>query len=182
MRALWMVTVPLLFVAACGDERADAPVARAGAAAPASHHFAVDSAGYTLRTDSAALTASIGYTFRNALADTVYVVNCNGQVTMDLQKRVADGWESVWHGATNGCLSPPLEIGPGDAMSGRLEVWGALPGDPSLPTFTTDRLDGEFRLVWHQLRLHYDTDVPNFGDTLSIADRSTATFRLRRPA
>ena len=177
-----VIPLSLMLLAACADERADVPIAQPDATAPSGHHFTVDSTTYTLRSDSAALTASIGYAFRNPVADTVYVVNCNGHVVMDLQKRAADGWESVWHGMTNACLSPALEIAPGETMAGRIEIWGALPGDPSLPTFTTDQLNGEFRLVWHQVRLRYDADTANFGDTLSVAQRSTTPFQLRMPA
>lgn len=178
-----LVLTGLLLLAACAEEPAEVPPSSSpDAPAASAHHFTVDSARYTLTREGAALRTSIGYAFRNRLPDTIYVVNCNGHVVMDLQKRAADGWESVWHGMTNACLSPALEIAPGETMAGRIEIWGALPGDPSLPTFTTDQLNGEFRLVWHQVRLRYDADTANFGDTLSVAQRSTTPFQLRMPA
>lgn len=147
--------------------------------APA-HHFEVDSAAYTLRRDGDGWTASIGYVFRNPLEDTIAVVQCNGHVIMDLQKRTPDGWDYVWRAMTNGCLSPPIEIPPRDSLAGRMEVWGAEPGHPNFPTFTTAELDGDYRMVWHQPRTNLRPDAANFGDTLSLEQRTTETFRMRR--
>jgi len=178
--ALRFVPLALLLCAACSGEPAEAPEARGPEAQADAQHFVVDSTAYTLEPDGAALRASIGYTFRNPLRETISVVNCNGHVVMDLQQREAGSWRTVLPGMTNACLSPPLEIAPGDSIAGRYEVWAALPGHPSLPTFATDRLEGEFRLIWHQPRLNYAGDIRNFGDTLSIADRTTGPFELRR--
>ena len=133
------------------------------AASTPAHHFEVDSAAYTLRRDGDGLTASIGWIFRNPVADTIQVVHCNGHIIMDLQMRTAEGWDYVWRAMTNGCLSAPIEIAPGDSLSGRMEVWGAEPGHPNLPTFTTADLDGEFRLVWHQPRTDFTMDPTQFG-------------------
>ena len=168
------------WLAACQPGADDAPPGESATGAP-THHFTVDSAGYTLRRDGDALATSIGFVFRNRLADTVSVVNCNGHVVMNLEKRVGEGWEPVWHGMTNACLSPPLVIAPGDSLAGRIEVSGADPGHPSLPVFETAELDGEFRLAWYQPRLRYDAERGNLGDTLALADRVTTPFRLRRP-
>jgi hypothetical protein len=144
------------------------------------HHFEVDSVSYTLQRDGDAWTASIGYVFRNALRDTIQIVHCNGHIVMDLQKRTNAGWDYVWRGMTNSCLSPAIEIAPGDSLTGRVEVWGAEPGHPNLPTFETADLEGEFRLVWHQPRTHFSAGAPNFGDTLTLARRTTEPFHMRR--
>ena len=148
----------------------------------AAHHFEVDSAEYTLRRDGDGWTASIGYVFRNPLEDTIAVVHCNGHVIMDLQKRTAEGWDYVWRAMTNACLSPAIEIPPRDSLTGRMEVWGAEPGHASLPTFETAELEGEYRMVWHQPRTNWNTDAANFGDTLSLEQRTSETFRMRRPS
>ena len=176
-----LVLTGLLLLAACAEEPAEVPPSSSpDAPAASAHHFTVDSARYTLTREGAALRTSIGYAFRNRLPDTIYVVNCNGHVVMDLQKREGTAWRTVLPGMTNACLSPALEIAPGDSIAGRWVVWGALPGDPSLPTYETDELEGEFRLIWHQPRLNYAGDVRNFGDTLAVAERTSMPFELRR--
>ena len=178
MRRLAMLALAAL--AACEPGASDV-TARAPAATADAHHFTTDSAGYTLRRDGDMLAIAIGYVFRNPLQDTVSVVNCNDHVVMDLQKRVGSGWESVWHGMTNACLSAPLEVPPGDSLHGRMDIQGAGPDHRSLPTFTTTELDGEFRLIWHQPRVHYDADIAEFGDTLALSDRVSTPFRLSLP-
>jgi hypothetical protein len=100
---------------------------------------------------------------------------------MDLQQRQDDGaWRTVSHGVSNGCLSPPLAIAPGDSLASRLDVWGADRSERDFPTFDTGTIDGEYRLIWHHLRTTYDADAPNFGDTLAVARRTSEPFRLAR--
>ena len=181
MKRLPIMLVPLV-LAAC-EAQPPAPGAREEVvvAAPA-HHFTVDSSAYTLRRDGEGWTTSIGYVFRNPTGDTIGIVNCNGAIVMDLQKHMGDDWQRVWYGMSNGCLSPPIVVPPRDSITGRIDVWGAEQGHPNYPTFETDTIDGEYRLIWHHMRTGYDAELPNFGDTLSVEQKTSTTFQVARPA
>lgn len=137
-----------------------------------------DSSAYTLREEASAWTTMIGFSYRNGGEDTVYVVNCNGQVTMNLQKREAGEWQDVWFGETNACLSAPIVIPPGSTYEGQLTIRGAEPGTSAVSAFSTADLDGDFRLVWHQPVRHYDSRRPGFGEVMPLDERSSNTFSL----
>jgi len=139
-----------------------------------------DSIAYTLQPEGLGWSTSIGFEYHNTGTDTVYVVNCNGHIVMNLQKIEVDGWKDVWLGETNACLSSPLVVPPGGVIEDRLGIWGADPGTPSVPTFTTANLEGEFRLAWNQPILHYDSDKPDFGVAIPLEDRVSNPFRLTR--
>ena len=171
-----------LFALGCEAQPATDEAANPDAPAVPLHHFTADSSAYTLRRDGEGWATSIGFVFRNPTPDTIDVVHCNGAIVMDLQKRDGDAWQSVWHGVSNGCLSPSIRILPGDSLSGRIEVWGAEAGHPNYPTFETTTIEGEYRLIWHQPRLDFAAGAPNFGDTLTIEQRTSTTFQLARPA
>ena len=175
------IPVALGLMLACGDadrapvERADAP----SDSAPA-HHFTTGSSSYTLRRDGAGWISWIDFAYRND-GGTLYVVNCNGAITMFLQKHVAGRWQDALYMASNGCLSPPIVIPPGETLRDSVAMWGAEPGTPSVNTFLLPGLDGEYRLVWHQLVRNYDPrPLSAFGDTLAVEERVSTPFVLRR--
>lgn len=113
-------------------------------------------------------------------ADTVYVVNCNGAILMDLQKRDAGEWRDAWYAEANACLSPPIVVLPGEAFRGEIHVWGAEAGSASVNTFRLAEIDGEYRTIWHQPVHHYRPGFQSFGDTLPLSDRVSNAFTLRR--
>lgn len=174
--------VALALLGGCGPDAEDAGASREGGGEGSDPAFALrtDSAAYTLRRDGVGWRTSIGYEYRNPGPDTVFVVNCNGDVVMNLQKLGSGGWEDVWLAETNACLSDPIVIPPGEALEGRMSIWGAEPGTPSVSTFATDDFEGEFRLAWHQPVLRYDSDAPNFGQTVPLEERVSNPFTLSR--
>ena len=125
----------------------------------------------------------IPFSFRND-GDTVYVVNCNGAITMFLQKRAADGsWQDALYMGSNGCLSEPIVISPGATLRDSVAIWGAEAGTPSVNAFLVPEIDGEYRLAWHQPVRRYDPrPLQAFGDTLALAERVSTPFQLRRAA
>src|SRR5688572_4121268 len=64
--------------------------------------------------------AEIPYTYTNRSGDSVYLVNCNGDVSPSIERLVGDQWQAVWQPATNACLSPPVVIANGASYSDTL--------------------------------------------------------------
>jgi len=145
-----------------------------------SERIRTDSAAYSLRSDGPGWTTTIGFRYWNTGADTVYVVNCNGAILMNLQKREAGEWKDAWNAEGNQCLSPALIVPPGRELRGEVGIWGAEPGNPSYNTFKSAEVDGEYRLVWYQPVHHYDPRPGSFGDTIPLADRVSNAFTLKK--
>lgn len=175
--------VALLLFIACRDPAVDRRSEdHVPEAASPAHHFTTSDSVYTLRRDGPGWVTWIGFAFRNG-GDTIYVVNCNGAITMFLQKRVGGGWQDALHMASDACLSPPIVIAPGETLHDSVAMWGAEATTPSVNTFLVTEVDGEYRLVWHQLVRNYDPEpLSEFGDTLPLTERVSAPFSLRREA
>jgi hypothetical protein len=139
-----------------------------------------ESPSYTLESDGRGWSTSIDFTYKNIGSDTVYVVNCNGAVLMRLQVRDGGEWEDAWYPEGDSCLSPPIVIEPRTVHRGRVGIWGAELGSSSYNAFRTTELEGEFRLVWDQIVLHYSPGFQSFGDTLPTNARVSNSFRLER--
>lgn len=138
-----------------------------------------DSSSYVLRPDGPGWATTIGFAYHNSGADTVYVVNCNGTILMNLEKLESGEWKDAWYAEGDHCLSSPLIISPGETLRGGVEIWGAEPGTPSYNTFRTAELEGEYRLAWFQPVHHYDPTASHFGDTILMVDRISNSFDLR---
>jgi hypothetical protein len=138
-----------------------------------------DSSAYFLHFDDPVWTTRIGFSYR-AEADTIYVMNCNGAILMNLQKLEVGGWTDAWYAEGNQCLSPPLLIPPNTEFRGEALIWGADSGQRSYNTFRVPEIDGEYRLVWNQPVHHYHPSSGNFGDTLQLANRVSNQFTLIR--
>jgi hypothetical protein len=142
-----------------------------------------DSAVYTLQWDGRGWFTTIGFEYQNSSGDTLYVVNCNQHVTLNVQKRDSLSWTDFWYGATDACLSAPIEIAPGATYQGELSIWGAPAGNTSTTAFLSDDFADAYRLKWNQLMVNYTGRPPRLGDTLPEARRvsNNFKFRLRKP-
>jgi hypothetical protein len=138
-----------------------------------------DSTAYSLRWEDPGWTTTIGFAYLTE-SDTVYIVNCNGAILMNLQKRESEGWTDAWYAEGNGCLSPPIVVPPGDVFRSEVVIWGAELGNRSYNTFRVDDIDGEYRLVWNQPVHHYEPGPGSFGDTIQLAKRVSNQFTLKR--
>lgn len=97
---------------------------------------------------------------------------------MALQKRVGARWQQVWGSITLLCLSPPVVIAPGDRYTDTLEVFGGTPGKPIAPTLQVPEVEGEYRLVWTQLRGPFDAPRYPQGDSLPLERKVSNPFAL----
>lgn len=146
---------------------------------PARAPITTGSSRYVMEPDGPGYRTTIDFAYTNPTPDTIYVVNCNGFMVMNLQKRHGEEWRHAWAGISNDCLSPPVVIPPGTEYADSVEIWGAPGPDPSVNTFEEAEIDGTYRLIWHRLRHHYRTDARNFGDTLAVEARLSNPFELR---
>jgi hypothetical protein len=165
-----------------GDPGTVAPSGVADSQTVATGHEPIqtDSVFYALRPDGPGWATTIGFSYRNSDSDTVYVVNCNGAILMNLQKRVAGEWIDSWYAEGNDCLSPPVVIPPGEVFRGEIAVWGGEPGNSSFNTFRLTPIDGEYRLLWHRPVYHYNPRQGSFGDTLPLEGRVSNPFTLNQ--
>src|SRR5829696_2660638 len=137
-RVIFAVTAALSLLLAGCDDRADR-----------GPRLQTDSTAYTMKRDGRGWLTSIGYSYRNSGTDTVYIGNCNGQISMVIEERYGATWRHFWVEATDACMSAPIVIAPGGAYAGHLRVWGADAGNASTTAFLRPDFDGRFRLVWH---------------------------------
>lgn len=146
----------------------------------------VDREVYTLRPDGAMERASIAFTYVNARPDTLYHPTCRpsgGKPTVQVavQKRIDGSWRPAWSQALPQCLSVPIVIPPGGTFADTLDLVLHLQDTLHHPLLTPRAdLDGEFRLVWHELLSSYDAAARPFGEEIPLDARVSGAFRLRR--
>ncbi len=146
----------------------------------------VDREVYTLRPDGAMERVSIPFTYGNARPDTLYHPTCRpsgGKPTVQVavEKRIDGSWRPAWSQALPQCLSEPIVIPPGGTFADTLDLVLHLQDTLHQPVLTPlAALDGEFRLVWHQLLSSYDAEARPFGEEIPLEARVSGPFRLRR--
>lgn len=185
-RGCWMALAAVLLGAACGAPR---PSAEAGAGAemePATGQpmpgLRTQAREYTLERSETLWETLIPISFQNPLPDTVYMVNCNGELNMTLEKKTAAGWSTFWSPVTSLCLSPPVRIAPGGTYVDTLWIGGSLPGSNAVPEFASGDLAGVYRLRWENVLLHYreySQERPDWGDSIPAVHRTSNEFALR---
>ena len=174
-----------LLGAACAAPRPPAAAAEDDfTAAPPREGLALrtDAGEYTLKHLPPFWNTRIPVSYRNPLPDTVYMVNCNGEVAMMLEKKTAEGWIPFLEPLVNLCLSPPVRIAPGAAYADTVHIGGAMPGTNSVPAFASRDVDGVYRLRWDNVVLHYrefSQASPNWGDSIPAVHRTSNEFVLR---
>jgi hypothetical protein len=172
---------PALLLSAFACTAENAPATNDGASTPDGLTAAIqtDTTFYVLERDEHGWGTQIAYRFRNATADTIYAINCNGAISMAVEKKEPTGWRTFWAPVTNACLSPPITVPPGETFSAPLSLWGAPPGGNVGPAFSDTTIEGTYRLVWWNLVSHYAEDRQGFGDTLPLDLRVSNEFTLR---
>ncbi len=129
----------------------------------------VDSPAYTLRPDAQGmLVTEIGFSFRNTFPDTVYVVNCRGELDVRIERLDDDGeWVHYWIPQRFMCLSSPITIAPGRSYRGSVPIFGWRRGrniGPELHPLPDPA--SVYRLSWGNHVFHYNDSGRPFGDPL----------------
>jgi hypothetical protein len=155
------------------DTGAARPVGDSSDAAPLSTVTLV-----TLERSGEGYMARFPYTFTNRFGAPIYLVNCNGDISPSLQRRVGEAWEDWWIPMMNGCLSPPVVVKAGGTLSDSAWV-GIRPDDGRYYSELIAGGDSTlYRLVWHQALASFDAAARPFGPTVPLEHRVSNAFRL----
>lgn len=140
--------------------------------------FRTDSAVVTLRTTTLGYDGRIEATFTNTTKAPVYFVNCGGATGVMLEQQTGTEWKVVWSPMLPMCLSQPIIVPSGDSHRFSIEVVAGNPGSNLHPQFSTDTIDGTYRLTWTEVLTSYHDDRFPFGDPLPAELRRSNQFRL----
>lgn len=137
--------------------------------------------GYTLQPHDfgIGLETDIPYVLANLTDDDIYIVNCGGWTSLELEKRVDGEWVSAWSPVRFGCLSPPIVIPPGRSVSRQLHVFGGDADCNCGPRFEVEEPRGTYRLRFHDILHTYDEDARPFGEPLPLEMRVSNPFEIR---
>lgn len=140
-----------------------------------------DATSYQLRSEWAGLSATIEIRFQNRSERTMYIVNCNGGLVPELQKRVGGAWSSYfWSPMVEDCLSPPITVAPAGTLTRTIHAWGSMPGTNHYPQWASTDVAGTYRMVLHNVVWNYTDSGPVFGEPVPIEMRISNEFTLRR--
>ena len=92
------------------------------------------------------LETRIDYAYGNSGTTPVFIQNCSGAYGILLEQFRDGEWKVVWGNATPDCLSPAIEIAPGQEVSGRLLVSAGVPSC-ECGGFATAEIDGVYPMV-----------------------------------
>ena len=139
--------------------------------------FQTDSLSYVLRAGVAGYSAVISAVFTNRTAATVFIVNCNGETQLRLEKFVDGAWLPVWFPVVPACLSPPIVVAKDGSYRTQISIFGGYPGTNAFPKFAVEDPSGVYRAVWADVLSSYQPSNP-FGDPLPLAARTSNRFGL----
>jgi hypothetical protein len=139
-----------------------------------------DATSYVLKPDWVGLKTVIGIRFTNSSPQTMYIVNCRGGLGTRLEKRVNGTWVPYWSPVLMMCLSEPILVKSGETLTRDVPVWGALPGNNTVPEWASADVEGTYRMVLGNVVWNYTTEGQRFGDAVPPALLTSNTFTLRR--
>ena len=124
------------------------------------------SLSYAWTASGNARSLSVPVTFSNTTAADIFVVNCQGDVTVSLEKLTAGTWIAVWSGIPRLCLSDPMVVPSGGRWQHTVQIHGSLPPSTTGPAFATADLVGTFRLRLGRFVSSYKLQPPEPGPAL----------------
>lgn len=117
----------------------------------------------------------IPHTFTNRTEGPIFIVNCNGEFEMVLERKVGNTWQPFWQAIVDTCLSPPIEIEAGETLTKTLFIYGFAPDDNQGPTLAPE--SGPFRIRWGDLVYTYEP-APPWGEPIPEELRISNEFDL----
>lgn len=111
--ALILPLLALLLDGCAKPVESPAPVktaARTEAPSPPAAPVRTDRSSYALANGPRGPEATIVTTLRAPADKSFYILNCNGQTGVSLQRKVGDEWVYAWTVMMNACLSPPIVV------------------------------------------------------------------------
>ena len=132
----------------------------------------------TMRRGGANYFASVPFTYTNSRSDTIFLVNCNGDVSPAIQQLTDTGWANWWIPSMAACMSPPMPIMPGSVYYDTLDIGIG----PHAGSYFQQLVEGtgtpQFRLVWHQAMKSFDERFHPRDDPWPVEDRVSNSFTI----
>ena len=135
-------------------------------------------ARYVLTATDVGWLGELDFTFHNVTHRTISLLNCRGGFSLRLEKWDGDDWLPAWHPVLLGCLSPPIEIQPGESHDHTLGVFSGHPDSNHYPRFSVEPIDGTYRLVILGAFWDYDHDGPPWGQPPPLDARVSDPFEI----
>jgi hypothetical protein len=187
MLRIALILIPLLAACTRSSESRTAPsVTEASATAETTSAeppapIRTDRSAYVLTNGSQGLEATIVATLRAPTDQTLYILNCNGQSGVTLQRRNGETWEYAWVIAMNACMSAPIVVPPGGEHTGQIYLHERA-GAVVEPKGARMLESGTYRVVWTGVLTAFDPKAPGFGGPeLPLEQRVSAPFTLEVP-
>lgn len=163
----------LLLLVGCNERVAtpSRPVSPPAPAPAAAAPVTVDRTHYVMRPGPYGPETTIVTTFRAPDDRSAYVVNCNGALSLGLQRQEGGQWVNAWIAEINGCMSPPIVVPPRGTHVATMT--------PSSRKETFTLTSGTYRAVWHNVLASFDargSGAP--GPDLPIEQRVSAPFTI----
>jgi hypothetical protein len=137
-----------------------------------------DRANYVMHEGPFGPETTIVSTFTAPADRDVYLLNCNGQFAVGLQRPVGDGWEHVWLPAMNACMSAPIVIRAGQTYRSTMTVDSGVDAAVSSRRSETKVGTGTYRVIWHGILGSYDRKVSPPGEHLPVEQRVSAPIHI----
>ncbi|MFP3947764.1 MAG: hypothetical protein ACLFWG_03465 [Longimicrobiales bacterium] len=126
------------------------------------------------------LSTEIPYTFENRTGRTVHIPNCQGGISLRLDRLEGLDWESTWIPNLLLCISPPIVVDPGESFFDTLHVSGGLPGTRTGPRWDREDPSGIYRIVWMGAFAGPGDPSGSLGPQLPLEHRVSNPFALSR--
>jgi hypothetical protein len=140
--------------------------------------FQTDSLEYTLSHEPWGYDATIGFTFKNPTADSVFVVNCRSLWQFHLEKYEAGGWIPAYQPSLPGCLSPAIIISPLSEAQASVRIIAGYRGTNLYPQFEVESIEGVYRIVWKQVVHSFVMYPTSWGPDIPFEHRISNRFVL----
>ena len=113
-----------------------------------------DAQSYRAERTATELRIAMKVTYQNPLDDTLYVGHC-GSLGTGLYKRTRAGWQLAAASGSLDCGRYTLAIPPHSTKTIDVLFDGCPAGSNCYPQFQTNEFDGEYRLEFEEVLLHF---------------------------
>lgn len=140
--------------------------------------IATDRSRYVMQAGPFGPEVTIRTTFRAPADRDVYLLHCNGALSVGVQQKVGSEWRNAWIAETNGCFSAPILVPAGGEHQTPMTVLSrAEAPDPAQRTET--RIEsGTYRAVWFGVVTSFEPRDPSKTVELPLGQRVSAPFTI----
>lgn len=185
----WAVAVVLaVALASCADEQParstprPTPPLATNRAATKPQSVTTDAKRYVMKQGAFGPEVTIVSQLHALPGRTLHVMNCNGAMSVGLQRLVGNAWVNAWIPTINGCHSAPIVVRAGEphtyALTSRPRAGAVLH-----PRESHDGMiePGTYRVVWFNVLTTYDLRARPHGEELPLDERVSAPVTIERP-